>query len=68
MKQDQFKILKSKSEAELQKELQDMRDKIWQLRLDLVRGKVKNVQEIRLLKKTTAVIATLIKERKIFNQ
>lgn len=60
MKKEQLKILKEKSQDDLLKELKESKDRLWQLRVDLVAGKVKNVQEIRHLKKRIAAINTII--------
>ncbi|MFA4998763.1 MAG: 50S ribosomal protein L29 [Candidatus Paceibacterota bacterium] len=54
--------LKQKSKQELQKLSQDMREKLRQLRFDLAGGKVKNVSEIRHIKKDIARILTLLKQ------
>ncbi len=56
--------LRQKSKSELQKLLQDSREKLRQLRFDLASGKVKNVREIRELKKDIARILTLLKTLK----
>jgi len=52
--------LKQKSKEELQKTLEDDREKLRQLRFDLSAGKVKNVREIRNIKKEIARILTLL--------
>ncbi|OGZ23756.1 MAG: 50S ribosomal protein L29 [Candidatus Nealsonbacteria bacterium RIFCSPLOWO2_01_FULL_41_9] len=54
--------LKQKSQEELAKILQDSREKLQQLRFDLSAGKVKNVREIRSIKKEIARILTLLKQ------
>ena len=54
--------LRQKSKSELQKLLQDLQEKLRQLRFDLVSGKVKNVREIREIKKDIARILTLLKQ------
>ena len=54
--------LRRKPKEELKKILQDNREKLRQLRFDLSAGKVKNVKEIRHLKKEIAQILTLITE------
>ena len=54
------KELKQKSKDELQKFLQNLREKLRQLRFDLVSGKVKNVREIRQIKKYIARILTML--------
>jgi len=53
--------LKQKSKDELKKLLQDLRERLRQLRFDLAAGKVKNVREIRKIKKEIARILTLLK-------
>lgn len=55
--------LRQKSKSELQKLLQDNREKLRQLRFDLASGKVKNIREIRKVKKTIAQVLTLLKEK-----
>lgn len=61
-----FVELKQKSKEELQKQLQESRDKLRQLRFDLSAGKVKNVREIRQIRRINAQILTLlnVKEKK----
>lgn len=54
------KELKQKSEKELQRLLQEDREKLRQLRFDLSAGKVKNVREIRKIKKDIARILTTL--------
>jgi len=51
-----------KTKSELQKILQDNWGKLRQLRFDLAAGKVKNVREIRRIKKEIARILTLLTE------
>jgi large subunit ribosomal protein L29 len=55
--------LRQKSKSELQKLLQDSREKLRDLRFGLVSGKVKNVREIRETKKDIARILTLLKQK-----
>lgn len=54
--------LRQKTKSELQKLLQDNRERLRQLRFDLIAGKVKNVREIRKIKKEIARILTIISE------
>jgi len=56
--------LRQKSKSELQKILQDSRERLGQLRFDLASGKVKNVREIREIKKDIARILTLLRNTK----
>jgi len=58
------KELRQKSEKELQKLLQGLRERLRKLRFDLVSGKVKNVREIRQTRKDIARILTILNERK----
>jgi len=53
--------LNKKSKDELKKILQDSKEKLGQLKVDLVSGKVKNVAEIRHLKKDIARILTILR-------
>ncbi len=51
--------LRRKSESELKKLLNDDGEKLRQLRFDLAAGKVKNVREIRRIKREIAQVLTL---------
>mgnify|MGYP001125022654 CR=1 FL=1 len=57
------KELKQKTKEELQKLVTEKKEKLRQLRFDLVSGKVKNVREIRNLKKEIARILTLLNQK-----
>ncbi len=63
-----IKELREKSQTELEKILQDNREKLRQLRFDLVSGKVKNVREIRKIKKDIARILTLLNEQRTMSK
>ncbi|MBM3258039.1 MAG: 50S ribosomal protein L29 [Candidatus Nealsonbacteria bacterium] len=52
--------LRKKPKEELLKILKDNREKARQLRFDLAAGKVKNVREIRRIKKEISQILTLL--------
>jgi len=54
--------LRQKSKTELEKFLIDNREKLRQSRFNLASGKVKNVREIRKIKKEIARILTIIKK------
>ena len=60
MDKKQFQELKTKPAPELQKTLQELRDKLWQLKVDLASGKVKNIKEIKEIKKDIARILTIL--------
>lgn len=64
MKKQDFEQLKSKSHAEMQKELSESQTKLRDLKFDLAAGKVKNVSEIKKLKKVVARLSTLITGKK----
>ena len=57
--------LRQKSKKELQKLLSEKREKLRSLRFDLVSGKVKNVREIREVKKDIARVLTILKVKDI---
>lgn len=63
MKKKDFQELKTKSVADLQATLLEMRDKLWNLKSDLKRGKVKNVRDLRDTKKNIARVLTLINKQ-----
>ena len=54
--------LKQKSRKELQKLLMDNREELRQMRFDLASGKIKNVKEIRQVRKDIARILTILKK------
>lgn len=62
MKTKDIQTLKIKPVPELQKMLADDRKKLRDLQFDLTAGKVKNVAQIRELKKNIARIITFIKQ------
>ena len=51
---------RKKPKEELLKALKDSREKVRQLRFDLAAGKVKNVREIRRIKKEISQILTIL--------
>jgi len=57
--------LKQKSKEELLKILQDSRERLRQLKFDLSSGKVKNIREIRQIKKDVARILTLFSQKHV---
>ena len=56
--------LRQKSKDDLQKSLAEEREKLRQLRFDLAAGKVKNIRQIREVKKIIARILTLLNTQK----
>ena len=55
--------LRQKTKTESERFLQEGRERLRVLQFDLVAGKVKNVREIRQIKKDIARVLTLLKER-----
>jgi large subunit ribosomal protein L29 len=58
-----IKELKEKSEKELNKMIDENREKLRKLKFDLSSGKVKNVREIRTIRKDIAKMFTLINKK-----
>ncbi len=54
--------LRKQSRTELQRLLTENRERLRSLRFDLASGKVKNVREIRNIKKDIARILTILKQ------
>jgi len=63
MKTRELQALKNKVSAELEKDLVSFRERLGQLQFDLAAGKVKNIKEIKAVKKAIATILTVLKER-----
>ncbi len=59
-----FHELEAKPKSELEKALGEARDKLWSLKSDLAAGKVKNVGEIKAVKRTIARILTVFHGKK----
>lgn len=59
-----LKELKTKTEKELKQLLNESRDKLRDLRFKDANKQLKNVREIRVVKKTVAKILTLINTKK----
>lgn len=55
--------LKQKSETELHRLLREDREKLRQLRFDLVAGKVKNIRAVRALRKDIAKTLTILNSK-----
>ncbi|HCX45229.1 TPA: 50S ribosomal protein L29 [Patescibacteria group bacterium] len=60
MKKKELQQLSKKPVAELQKKVQESRNKLWQLRVDLAAGKVKNIKQIRSLRQDISQMLTFI--------
>jgi len=57
------KELREKKIEELEKILKEKREKLKNLKLDLIQGKLKNVREIRETKRDIARVLTILKEK-----
>jgi large subunit ribosomal protein L29 len=60
---EELKELKTKPVAELQKILTQARDKVRELKFKATQNQLKNIREIRVLKKKIAKILTFIKQK-----
>jgi len=60
MKRSEFQELKNKQKGEIEKDLHDRQMRLRSLRFDLSAGKVKNVSEIRKIRKDIARILTVL--------
>lgn len=62
MKKKDLEKLKNKPGPELKEDLKNHKEHLWKLQVDLRAGKVKNVREIRTIKRTVAVINTILNQ------
>lgn len=62
MKKKEFEQLKIKPVDELKKNIVEFKDKLWQLKVDLAAGKVKNVKEIKNIKRSIAQTLTVMNQ------
>ena len=63
MKKTDLQNLREKNDVDLLNNMKADKDLLWQLRMDLAAGKVKNVREIRKIRQRIAISKTLIKEK-----
>lgn len=63
MKKKDYILYIEKPIDELKKELHDFREKLLLLQFDLAKGKVKNIREIKFIKKSIAQILTILKNK-----
>ena len=61
---EELKDIKLKSQAELQKILNSSREKLRELRFKVSQSQLKNIREIRSLRKKIAKILTLINQKR----
>lgn len=59
MRKKEFEQLKTRPAEDLNKNLIEFQNKLWDFKTDLAAGKIKNVKEIKNVKKTIARILTL---------
>ena len=59
MDKKQLLEFKTKPALDLMKEVKELRDRLWNLKKDLASGKVKNVKEIKTIKKSIAQLLTI---------
>ena len=67
MKKTESKQFKNRSFQDLQKDLIDYRSKLQKLKFDLVQGKVKNIKEIKEVRRMIARILTIINRQQTIN-
>lgn len=60
--------LRQKTDKELNQILLDLREKLRELRFNLVQGKVKNIKEIHQTKRDVARVLTILKERQLMQK
>lgn len=63
MKKKEFQEYKNKTVPELRRSLNAFVVELGQLRFDLAGGKVKNIREIRKIKKDVARLLTIIRQK-----
>lgn len=64
MKKKEIQELKRKPRAELQNLLETSKERLRTLKFDLAAGKVKNVKDLRAIRKNIARILTFLAEKK----
>ena len=64
MKRRDIEELKTKPAAELEKLLRESRERLRVMKFDLAAGKVKNINEIQMLRKNVARISTFLEQSK----
>lgn len=65
MNKNDLNTMKKKPIAEIDKELHELRAKLVNLKFDLQAGKVKNIQEVHIVKKGIAQLLTIMHERSL---
>lgn len=62
MKKKELEKFKNKPLAEIEKEIRENRERLANLKMDLSLGKVKNISEIKQIKKNIAQLLTISSE------
>jgi len=65
MKKEDLKQLRNKNDQELQEELKKARHELFQLKMEKITGKLKNLRSMFFKRKQITVIKTLLKEREM---
>jgi len=65
MKKEKLQELRKKPLTDLEKMLQEERRKLNQFRIDVLKGKVKNINQIKEIKKNIAQILTVANKDKL---
>jgi len=63
MKRKEFQEYKNKPLAEIHSDLRNLRERLTKLKFDLAAGKVKNIREIRQIKKNIARMLTVVNQK-----
>ena len=65
---EELKELKLKSETELNRLLVSSREKLRDLRFKVTQNQLKNIREVRMIRKKIAKILTILKQKKATNK
>ncbi len=65
MNKKDLATMKNKPVAEIEKELHELRAKLVNLKFDLQAGKVKNIHDVHVVKKSIAQLLTVMHQRSL---
>lgn len=68
MKRNEIKQLKNKTRQELLNDFKKHQERLWKIKVDLAAGKVKNIGEIKELKKMIARIYTIFNNNQMYEK
>ena len=68
MKRKEFQEYKNKPFLEINNDLRNLRERLAKLKFDLAAGKVKNIREIRQIKKDIARALTVVNQKQNSNK